>query len=135
MMSTRRSLFVFGALVAVGVLLAPQSAFAQLQADDVPTSVVVTAGTPASSSLKVEWKPPTARSGFVASMKWSGRRVQLRERAPQLHPLRKRHSPPAPALRASLPLHDYGLDCVKDLHRLGSCGSHEPRSDHQLDHG
>ena len=51
MMRTRRSLFVFGALLAVGVLLAPQAVFAQAQAvtvlstalaDDEPNAIEVT---------------------------------------------------------------------------------------------
>ena len=46
-MRTRRSLFVFGALLAVGVLLAPQAALAQqtdLAATDVPTAVTLADG-------------------------------------------------------------------------------------------
>ena len=52
-MRTRRSLFVFGALLAVGVLLAPQATFAQTT----PSNVKLAAGTPAHSSITVTWSP------------------------------------------------------------------------------
>ena len=50
MMSTRRSLFVFGALLAVGVLLTPQSAFAQSP----PTAVAASAGTVTGTDASAE---------------------------------------------------------------------------------
>ena len=53
MMRTRRSLFVFGALLAVGVLLAPQSAFAQ-QVSAVMVEDVT------SSTIELEWTGPTS---------------------------------------------------------------------------
>ena len=53
MMRTRRSLFVFGVLLAVGVLLAPQATFAQTT----PSNVKLAAGTPAHSSITVTWSP------------------------------------------------------------------------------
>ena len=81
MMSTRRSLFVFGALLAVGVLLAPQVAFAQ----EPPTTVTATAGTvtgtDATASIGFDQNSSAAAStppiagyeiGYVAGATWSG---------------------------------------------------------------
>ena len=65
MMTTRRSLFVFGALLAVGVLLAPQAAFAQLAAGDTPQTVTATAKS--ATEIEVAWTAPAANAGFVQS--------------------------------------------------------------------
>ena len=54
MMRTRRSLFVFGALLAVGVLLAPQAAFAQ------PAAVTINDRDITHNSIQVEWTQQTA---------------------------------------------------------------------------
>ena len=62
MMSTRRSLFVFGALLAVGVLLAPQSAFAQ------PTSVTATA---TDTTITVKWTPDADTTANSHEVSWA----------------------------------------------------------------
>ena len=57
MMTTRRSLFVFGALLAVGVLLAPQAVFAQAVPAAGPGSVTAVAS--GFDSVLVNWTAPS----------------------------------------------------------------------------
>ena len=56
MMSRRRSLFTFGALLAAAVLLAPATALAQVQANSVS---IASTSPSAFDKLEVEWDSPT----------------------------------------------------------------------------
>ena len=59
------SLFVFGALLAVGVLLASQTAFAALMAGDTPQTPTVVATS--ATEIEVTWAAPASNAGDVES--------------------------------------------------------------------